>query len=174
MITKVLTIMEEGAGLVEVERTFRESLLNLQDMMEQKDDWHDHNATVELLATTISKKRTVDNGNEQSESVLTPAHGTITRSRSTADRQIVVPTLERGRISWKRAPREPLPLLAPIEQWVGSQLDHDKMPAKYMHEPPECELIKNISGRPAELLGIPNHLGAQPRIIVLSTGKTQH
>ena len=35
-----------------------------------------------------------------------------------------------------------------------------------MHEPPEGELIKNISGRPAELLGIPNHLSAQPRIIV--------
>jgi hypothetical protein len=37
-ITKVLTIMEEGAGLDEVERTFRESLFNLRDMMEQKDD----------------------------------------------------------------------------------------------------------------------------------------
>jgi hypothetical protein len=71
-ITKVLAIMEERAGLDEVERTFRESLFNLQDMMEQKDDWHDHNATVELLATTRSRKRTVDNGNEQSESVLTP------------------------------------------------------------------------------------------------------
>ncbi len=114
-ITKVLTIMEEGAGLDEVERTFRDSLLNLQDMMEQKDDWHDHNSSVELLVTTRSKKRTVDNGNEQSESVLTPAHGNITRSMSTADRQMVVPTLSRGRISWKRAPREPLPLLAPIE-----------------------------------------------------------
>ncbi len=62
-----------------------------QDMMEQKDDWQDHNATVELLAATRSRKRTVDNGNEQSESVLTPAHVTITRSRSTAGRQMVVP-----------------------------------------------------------------------------------
>ncbi len=41
------------------------------------------------------------------------------------------------------------------------------MPTKYMHEPPEDELVKNIPGRPAELLmGIPNHLGTQPRIIV--------
>jgi hypothetical protein len=114
-VTKVLTIMEEGAGLDEVKRTFRESLFNLHDMMEQKDDWHDHNATVELLATTRSRKRTADNVNEQSEAVLTPAHGTITRSRSTADRQMVVPNLERGRNSWKRAPREPLPVLAPME-----------------------------------------------------------
>ncbi len=158
-ITKVLTIMEEGAGLDEFEHTFRKSLLSLQDMMEQKYDWHDHNATVELLANTRSKKRTVDNGNERSESVLTPAHGTITSSRSTADRQMVVPTLERGRISWKRAPREPIPLLAHVKLWVGSQLDHEKMPAKCMHEPPESELIKNISGRPAELLGTPNYLG---------------
>ena len=35
-VTKVLTIMEEGAGLDEVERTFRESLFNLHDMMEQR------------------------------------------------------------------------------------------------------------------------------------------
>ncbi len=101
-------------------------------MMEQKDDGQDHNAAVELLATTRSMKRAVDNGNEQPESVLTPAHGTITRSRSTADSQMVVPTFERGRIAWKRVPREPLPPLAPVEQWIGSQLDHEKMPAKYV------------------------------------------
>jgi hypothetical protein len=167
-VTKVLTIIEEGAGLNEVERTFREFLYSLYDMMEQKDDWHEHNATVELMATTRSKKRTVDNFDKQTESVLTPAHGTITRSRSTADKQMVAPTLARERISWKRAPRSPLPVLlvAPMKLWIGLQLDHDKMPAKYMHEPPKGELVKNISGRPAELLGIPNHSGTQPRIIV--------
>ncbi len=56
-----------------------------------------------------------------------------------------------------------------MELWIGLQLDHEKMPAKYMHEPPEGELIENISERPAELLGIPNHLGTQPRIIVPKT-----
>ena len=108
--TKVLTIMDEEAGLDEVERTFRESLFNLHNAMEQKDDWHDHNAAVELLATTRSRKRTTDDFNEQSdeqsEAVLTPAHGTITRSRSTAVRQMVVPNLERGRITWKRGLQE--------------------------------------------------------------------
>ena len=165
-VTKVLTIMEEGAGLDEVERTFRASLYNLHDLIEQKDDWHEHNSTVELMATTRSRKRTVSNDGEQSEPILTPAHGTITRTRSAVGNQMVVPTLERGRISWKRSPREPLPVLAPMEQWIGVQLDHVKMPAKFMREPPEGELIKNIPGRPAELLGIPNHLGTQPRIIV--------
>jgi hypothetical protein len=156
-VTKVLTIMEEGAGLDEVERTFRESLCSLfHDVMEQKDDWHEHNSAIELMVTTRSRKRTIDNFDEQSEPVLTPAHGSITRSRSTAEKQMVVPALEKGRISWKRAPRQPLPVLAPIELWVGLQLEHEKMPAKYTHEPPECELIKNIPGRPVELLGIPN------------------
>ncbi len=164
-VTKVLTIMEEGAGLDEVERTFRESLHNLHDTMEQKDDWHEHNSAVELMVSTRSRKRTADDVDEQTEPVLTPAHGTITRSRSTAEKQMVVPALEKGRISWKRAPRQPLPVLTPIESWVGLQ-EHEKMPVKYMHEPPDGELIKNIPGRPAELLGIPNHLGTQPRIIV--------
>ena len=98
-VTKVLTIMEEGAGLDEVERTFRESLYNLRDLMEQKDDWHEHNSIVELMATTRSRKRTVGNDDEQSEPILTPAHETITRTRSTAGKQMVVPTLERGKIS---------------------------------------------------------------------------
>ncbi len=121
------------------------------------------------MATTRSKKRTVDNVDEQSEPVLTPAHETITRSRATVEKQMVVPALEKERISWKRAPRQPLPVLTPIESWVELQLEHEKMPAKYMHEPPEGELIRNISGRPAKLLGIPNHLGTLPRIIVPRT-----
>jgi hypothetical protein len=157
-VTKVLTIMEEGAGLDEVERIFRESLHNLFETMEQKVDWHEHNATVEALVTTRSRKRTAETEDEQSEAILTPAHGAITRSKSTAGKQMVVPTLERGKLAWKRSPRQPLPILAPMDLWVGLQLNHEKMPTKYMHEPPEGELIKNILGRPAELLGIPNHL----------------
>ena len=44
-ITKVLTIMEEGAGLDVVERTFRESLFNLHDMMERRMiDMSQHNS----------------------------------------------------------------------------------------------------------------------------------
>jgi hypothetical protein len=167
-VIKVLTIMKEGAGLDEVERTFRESLHNLFETTEQEDDWLEHNATIEALATTRSRKRTVETEGEQeqSEAVLTPAHGALTRARSTADKQMVVPTLERRRLSWKRSPREPLPILAPMDLWVGLQLNHEKMPTKYMRGPPEGELIKNIPGRPAELLGIPDHLGTQPRIIV--------
>ncbi len=60
-VTKVLTIMEEGAGLDEVERKFRESLHNLHEIMEHvEDDWHEHNTTVKLMATTRSRKRTVE------------------------------------------------------------------------------------------------------------------
>jgi len=49
---------------------------------------------------------------------------------------------------------------------VGIQKEQHKLPTKYEHESPKGELIKGIPGRPAELLGIPNHLGIQPRIIV--------
>jgi hypothetical protein len=69
---------------------------------------------------------------------------------------------ERGKLAWKRPPREPLPLLPPMEQWVGIQQEQHKLPAKYEHGPPKGELIKGIIGRPAELLGIPNHFGVQP------------
>jgi hypothetical protein len=81
-------------------------------------------------------------------------------------KQLVTPINEHGRLSWKRSPREPLPRLTPVAQWIGSQLDHDNLPKKYSCEPPEGELIKDIPGQPADLLGIPNHLGAHPRIIV--------
>ncbi len=148
-VTKVLTIMEEGAGLDEVEHIFRESLHNLLETMEQRKNWQEHNAAVEALVATRSRKKAAETADEQSEAILTPAHGAITSSRSTSDKQMVVPTLERGKLSWKRSPREPLPILAPMELWVGLQLGHEKMPTKYKHEPPEGELIKNILGRPA-------------------------
>ena len=61
-VTKVLTIMEEGAGLDEVERTFRELVHNLFEIMEQKIDWQEHHASVEALVATRSKKKSSGNG----------------------------------------------------------------------------------------------------------------
>jgi hypothetical protein len=133
--------------------------------MEHDDDWHDHNASVEMLPLTRSRKRIMRNDTEQSEPTLTPAHST-TRTQSSLNKQLITPTNEHGRLSWKRSPREPLPRLTPVDQWIGSQLDHDNLPKKYTCGPPEGELIKDIPGQPADLLGIPNHLGTHPRIIV--------
>jgi hypothetical protein len=118
-----------------------------------------------MFPLTRSRKRTMGNDTEQSEPTLTPAHGT-TRAQHNLNKQLITPINEHGRLSWKRSPREPLPRLTPVDQWIGSQLDHDNLPTKYTCEPPKGELIKDIPGRPADLLGIPNHLGAHPRIIV--------
>jgi hypothetical protein len=57
-------------------------------------------------------------------------------------------------------------MLSHVDQWVGPQLDHDNLPARYTCGPPKGELVRNIPGHPVELLGIPNHLEANPRIIV--------
>ncbi len=164
-VTKVLIGPEEGACLEDVKQTFKDSLDNLFQVMEHDDDWHDHNASVEMLPLTRSRKWMMGNDTEQSEPTLTPTHST-TRAQSNLKKQLVTPTIEHGRLSWKRSPRKPLPRLTPVDQWVGSQMDHDNLPKKYTCGPPKGELIKDIPGQPADLLGIPNHVGAYPRIIV--------
>jgi hypothetical protein len=163
-VTKVLIGPEEGACLEDVKQTFKGSLDNLFQVMEHDDDWHDHDASVEMLPLTRSRKRIMGNDTEQSEPTLTPAHNT-TRAQSNLNKQLITSSIEHGRLSWKRSPREPLPMLTPVDQWVGSQLDHDNLPKKYTCRPPK-EVIKDIPGHPADLLGIPNHLGAHPTIIV--------
>ena len=167
-ITKVLSPSEEGIGPEQTEQIIQESLANLFEGMELHSDWQENNAVVEMLPTTRSGGGGINRSSEPSDLVLTPAHGAITRSRSGSDtqKQLIRAVNERGRLAWKRSPREPLPLLPPTEQWVGIQKEQHKLPTKYEHEPPKGELVKGIPGRPAELLGIPNHLGVQPRIIV--------
>jgi hypothetical protein len=164
-ITKVFIGPEEGACLEDVKQTFKDSLDNRFQVMEHDDDWQDHNASVEMLPLTRSRKRIIRNDIEQSEQTLTPAHST-TRAQSNPNKQLITPTIEHGRLSWKHSPREPLPMLTPVDEWVGSQLDHDNLPKKYTCGSPKGELIKDIPGHPTNLLGIPNHLGAHPRIIV--------
>jgi hypothetical protein len=157
-VTKVLIGPEEGAGLEEVKQTFKDSLDNLFQVMEQKDDWQDHNASVEILPVTRSRKRSMGIDTEHSKPTLAPIQGT-TRTQPNLNKQLVSPTIEHGRLSWKRSPREPLPILIPVDRWVGSQLDHDNISKKHTCGPPKGELIKNIPGHPADLLGILNHLG---------------
>jgi hypothetical protein len=44
-----------------------------------------------------------------------------------------IPVINEGRIKWKRIPREPIPQLSDINLWVGQQLRHTNMPAKYLN-----------------------------------------
>ncbi len=53
-----------------------------------------------------------------------------------------------------------MPILTPVDQWVGSQLDHDNLLKNYTCGPPKGELIRDIPGHPLIFLG------AHPRIIV--------
>ncbi len=103
-VTKVLIGPEEGACLEDVKQTFKDSLDNLFQVMEHDDDWHDHNASVEMFPLTRSRKRIMRNDTEQSEPTLTPAHST-TRAQSNLIKQLITPINEHGRLSWKRSPR---------------------------------------------------------------------
>jgi hypothetical protein len=103
-VTKVLIGPEEGAGLEEVKQTFKDSLDNLFQVMEQKDDWQDHNASVKMLPVTRARKRNMGADTEHSEPTLTPVQGT-TRTQPNLSKQLVSPTVEHGKLSWKRSPR---------------------------------------------------------------------
>ncbi len=108
-ITKVLTEPEEGAGPEAVGLIFRESLANLSELTELEDDWQEqNNLTAEMLPLTRSRKRAMGDSDGQLESILSPAHG--------SGKQLITPTIERGKLSWKRMPREPLLPLPPVNQ----------------------------------------------------------
>jgi hypothetical protein len=85
-----------------------------------------------------------------------------------SSKEDVAPVISEGRIKWKRVPREPIPQLSDINLWVGQQLRHVNMPAKYLNMQPEANLIPVDSTFPEGLLAVPNAEG-QPRIIVPTT-----
>ncbi len=76
--------------------------------------------------------------------------------------------------SQERQPREPLPPLKDVKEWVGKQLDHDNLPKKYQSVPPEGELIPFNEDHPEGLFAIPNKEGQQRIIVPPSHGKTSH
>jgi hypothetical protein len=77
----------------------------------------------------------------------------------------MAPVIRERRIRWERQPREPLPHLEDVSEWVGKQLDHINLPKKYQSVSPEGELIPLNEDYPEGLFAIPNKEG-QSRIIV--------
>jgi hypothetical protein len=59
----------------------------------------------------------------------------------------------------------PIPALSDLNQWIGHQLKHKRLPKEYTEEPPTGKSITPVEGHPAGLLAIPNPDGS-PRIIV--------
>jgi hypothetical protein len=64
----------------------------------------------------------------------------------------VAPVHENGTIKWSNVPRQPIPKLDDVSLWIGHQLKHERMPAKYQHMAPEGELIASLDRHPEGLL----------------------
>ncbi len=95
------------------------------------------------------------------------ANAIISGERHTEEHEIgtITPALENHRIRWKRVPKQPIPELLDINQWVGHQLNHKRMPKEYMDVAPVEKLLASLEGHPEGLLAVPNEDGS-PRIIV--------
>jgi hypothetical protein len=72
---------------------------------------------------------------------------------------------QRGESRGKAHKKQPIPQLDDVNQWIGHQLNHQRMPEKYMDTPPHGLLITQVNGYPDGLLAIPDKNGS-PRIIV--------
>jgi hypothetical protein len=78
----------------------------------------------------------------------------------------ITPVIESNRIKkWKRVPKQPIPELLDVIQWVGHQLNHKRMPKEYMDVAPVGRLLASLEGHPEGLLAIPN-IDGSPCIIV--------
>jgi hypothetical protein len=105
-----------------------------------------------MLPTTRSQRKIVvgkDSGaqpsgdSEGNSGIHTPAADSVvggSQEGPTSGSQ-VVPVIRGRRIRWERQPREPLPPLKDVKEWVDKQLDHENLPKKYQSVPPEGELI---------------------------------
>ncbi len=123
--------------------------------------------TVESFPITRSSRTPIESTIDES-TISTPASGTIISGRRSVTRHstdVVSPQINQGRIKWTVTPRQPIPQLEDINQWIGHQLNHQKIPDKYMDTPPHGLLITQVDGYPEGLLAVPNQYGS-PRIIV--------
>ena len=127
----------------------------------------DHQEQPVMLPITRSK---MGARNSPGSSIDTPAANSIVEAPQgeTSNNGRIISVIREGRIKWERCPREPLPQLDDVSEWVGKQLDHLNLPKKYQCVPPEGVLIPLAEDYPEGLFAIPNKDG-QPRIIVPSS-----
>ncbi len=113
-------------------------------------------------------KRTTDVVHPEWSGISTSAGRAIVSGDRHSEEQgisAVTPVHENGKITWTNVPRQPIPKLDDVDLWIGRQLNHEKLPAKYLYEAPEGELVTSIEGYPEGLLAIPGENGSL-RIIV--------
>jgi hypothetical protein len=93
-----------------------------------------------MLPITRSRRNAT---NGQESIIDTPAADSILGEPQveSTNRGKITSVIREGRIRWERRPREPLPQLDDVSEWVGKQLDHLNLPKKYQSVPPEGVLI---------------------------------
>jgi hypothetical protein len=127
----------------------------------QKEEDQNEEGMAEAFPVTGSR-------NQSDTRILSPAANTIItgeRHISEHETTAVTPVLENSKIRWKNVPKHPIPALSDLNQWIGHQLKHKRLPKEYTEEPPKGKLIKSVEGHPTGLLAIPNP-DRSPRIIV--------
>jgi hypothetical protein len=132
---------------------------NYQDRQDDDENQEDISTHIMLPSTRSMAKRTKNIKNQSSSTSQESSH------EQQVIKEDITPVVSEGRIKWKRLPREPIPQLSDINSWVGQQLRHANMPAKYLNVQPKGNLIPMDSTYPEGLLAVPNAEG-QPRIIV--------
>jgi hypothetical protein len=118
--------------------------------------------------TRARASRSVSRQSADDSIISTPASETIVSGQKYVTKHStssVSPQITEGRITWISTPKQPIPQLDDVNQWIGHQLNHQRMPEKYMDTPPHGFLITQVNGYPDGLLAIPDKNGS-PRIIV--------
>ncbi len=186
-INSTATIWKDALGLTEVQEIFLASFEEIKNeskiiVDESEEDLPMSTVIMDSFPVTRSSKRLNPSvsetrviRNEASAthadwvSIQTPAaEGIVSGDRHSEEHGIssVAPVHENGTIRWSNVPRQPIPKLDDVSLWIGHQLNHERMPAKYQHMAPEGELVASLDGYPDGLLAIPGNNNGPPRIIV--------
>ena len=158
----------EGLGLTGCQEVFQDSLAQAKETSGIIQDYEDiiKKEHVDAEAFPVTRSR-----NRSDMTVSTPAANNILsggRESAGHETRTITPVLENSRIRWANVPKQPIPELKDINEWIGHQLNHKRMPKEYLEIAPKGHLLTSIKGYPEGLLGIPNKDGS-PRIIVPRT-----
>ncbi len=126
-----LSNVVEGLGLTGCKEVFQESLA--REQAATIDEPYDPPETLDAFPATQSRNR-------DDTTITTPAANSITsgeRHTSEHETRTITPEWENHKIKWKNVPRQPIPQLNDISQWIGHQLNHQRMPKEYKNVPPD-------------------------------------
>jgi hypothetical protein len=153
-IFKEAVLKAKGSKVNKVLREEAESYYHDDDPLDQDDEVQENIFThIMLPSTRLMAKRTKHFKGRSSGTTLNG------EDQQTFVKEDSIPVINEGRIKWKRIPREPIPQLSDINLWVGQQLRHTNMPAKYLNVQPKGDLIPMDSTYPEGLLAVPNAEG---------------